>query len=214
MDEISLSFDFSYNTTLEKSDSKTVSLHTIGYEKRNFIVILSCMADSTKLLAVIFFKLKTWLKKEKFLSRIYMHNKKKDIAIIPSSLTSKLQLLDVSINQSFKATIANEVYELTKTSNISLETDSSEDDLLFDYEGVEDILKADQYDEFETIKINNNEYPKEEYINYFAENIKTSSNKDRSDYLYRSDDLYRSDNLYESDNLSEYNNLYESDNLE
>ncbi|CAG8724822.1 4697_t:CDS:1, partial [Cetraspora pellucida] len=69
---------------------------------------------------------------------------------------------------------------LFKYCNISLKTDDSKDDLLFNYEKIEEILKANQYDKPKTIKINNDKYFKEEYINCFAENIKTiikSSNK-------------------------------------
>ncbi|CAG8663277.1 10364_t:CDS:2 [Dentiscutata erythropus] len=75
----------------------------------------------------------------------------------------------------------------------------------------QEISKADQYDEPETIEIDDDEYPEEEYINRFEENMESiveSSDKGGSN------DLYRSDDLYESDNLCEPNDLYESDDLE
>ena len=74
MDETPLSFDIPYNTSLEKTGAKTVRIRTTGYERANFTAILACMADGTKLPAVIIFKRKTFPKKEAFPAGIYIRN--------------------------------------------------------------------------------------------------------------------------------------------
>src|SRR5215212_5953051 len=56
MDEMSLSFNLPSNTT-EQRDTKTVSILSTGHERANFTVVLSCMANGTKLTPVIIFKL-------------------------------------------------------------------------------------------------------------------------------------------------------------
>src|SRR6266542_2958576 len=58
MDETPVTFDLPYSTTLDHRDTSTVSIRTTGNEKKNFTVILACMADGTKLPAVCIFKLK------------------------------------------------------------------------------------------------------------------------------------------------------------
>ncbi|CAG8600235.1 6991_t:CDS:1, partial [Diversispora eburnea] len=45
MDKIPLSFDISSNTTIEETNTNTVSIRITGYEKSNFTVVLSCIAD-------------------------------------------------------------------------------------------------------------------------------------------------------------------------
>src|SRR6266542_3505336 len=58
MDETPVTFDLPYSTTLDHRGTSTVSIRTTGHEKKNFTVILACMADGTKLPAVCIFKLK------------------------------------------------------------------------------------------------------------------------------------------------------------
>src|SRR5436190_20706086 len=58
MDETPMTFNLPSNTTIEQSGTKTISILTTGHERSNFTVILTCMADRTKLLPVIIFKLK------------------------------------------------------------------------------------------------------------------------------------------------------------
>ena len=58
MDETPMTFDLPSNTTVNELGSKTVSICTIGHEKTNFTVVLTCMADGTKLHPIIIFKLK------------------------------------------------------------------------------------------------------------------------------------------------------------
>ena len=57
MDETPLTFDMPSNMTVEETGSRTVSIRTTGHEKSNFTVVLSCMADGTKLPPLIIFKL-------------------------------------------------------------------------------------------------------------------------------------------------------------
>ncbi|CAG8479377.1 8981_t:CDS:2 [Cetraspora pellucida] len=57
MDETPISFDLPSQTTIEETGAKTVSIRTCGYEKSTFTVILGCMADGTKLPAMVIFKL-------------------------------------------------------------------------------------------------------------------------------------------------------------
>ncbi|GBB89003.1 hypothetical protein RclHR1_15640001 [Rhizophagus clarus] len=58
MNEIPVSFDLPSNTTIDELDARSVSIRTTGHEKANFTVVLTCMADGTKLLPLIIFKLK------------------------------------------------------------------------------------------------------------------------------------------------------------
>src|SRR6266498_448866 len=58
MDETPVSFDLPSNTTIDELGARSVSIRTIGHEKTNFTVILTCMADGTKLFPIIIFKLK------------------------------------------------------------------------------------------------------------------------------------------------------------
>ena len=58
MDETPMAFNLPSNTTIEQSGTKTISILTTGHERSNFTVVLACMADGTKLLPVIIFKLK------------------------------------------------------------------------------------------------------------------------------------------------------------
>ncbi|CAG8654302.1 6096_t:CDS:2, partial [Diversispora eburnea] len=120
MDETPLTFDISSNMTVEETGSRTVSICTIGHEKSNFTVVLSCIADGTKLPPLIIFKLVN-VSRQTFPSGVVVHanylfrehltdsvkqrfdEKNINLAVIPGGLTSKLKPLDVSINKSFKS---------------------------------------------------------------------------------------------------------------
>jgi hypothetical protein len=58
MDETPMTFDLPYNTTIDETGTKTVSIRTTGHERTNFTVVLTCMADGTKLPPIVIFKLK------------------------------------------------------------------------------------------------------------------------------------------------------------
>ena len=62
IDEIPMTFDLLSNTIIDKLGIRSVSIHTIGHEKINFTVVLTCMADETKLPPIVIFKLKKILK--------------------------------------------------------------------------------------------------------------------------------------------------------
>ena len=57
MDETPLAFDVPSNYTIKETGAHTVGIHTTGYEKSNFTVVLSCLADRTKLPPMVIFKL-------------------------------------------------------------------------------------------------------------------------------------------------------------
>ena len=57
IDETPVSFNLPNNTTVEQHNTKTVSILSTGHEHSSFTVVLSCMADGTKLPPVIIFKL-------------------------------------------------------------------------------------------------------------------------------------------------------------
>ena len=58
MDETPMTFDLPSNTTVDEMGAKTISIRTTGHEKTNFTVVLTCMADRTKLSSLVIFKLK------------------------------------------------------------------------------------------------------------------------------------------------------------
>ena len=58
MDETPMSFDLPNNTTIDERGARSISIRTTGYKKTNFTVVLTCMADGTKLPPIIIFKLK------------------------------------------------------------------------------------------------------------------------------------------------------------
>ena len=64
MDETPMFFDMPGNRTVDFKGNTTVSVKTAGGEKAHFTVILSCMADGTKLKPAVVFKRKT-MPKEK-----------------------------------------------------------------------------------------------------------------------------------------------------
>jgi hypothetical protein len=56
--EILLIFDLSSNTTIDKTENKTISIRTCGHKKLEFTIVLVCMANRKKLSSIIIFKLK------------------------------------------------------------------------------------------------------------------------------------------------------------
>ncbi len=58
MDETPMTFDLSNNTTIDEIGTRSVSIYITGHEKTNFTVVLTCMADRTKLPPLVIFKLK------------------------------------------------------------------------------------------------------------------------------------------------------------
>lgn len=58
MDETPVTFDLPSNTTIDETGARSISIRTTGHEKTNFTVVLSCMADGTKLPPLVIFKLK------------------------------------------------------------------------------------------------------------------------------------------------------------
>ena len=50
MDKTPMSFDLLSNTSIDERGTRTVSIRTTGHERTNFTVVLTCMADGTKLL--------------------------------------------------------------------------------------------------------------------------------------------------------------------
>jgi hypothetical protein len=71
MDEVPLTFDSPNPITIEKRGTHTVSIRTTGYEKKNFTVVLGCMANGIKLPPVYIFKLKN-IPQEKFPNDIFI----------------------------------------------------------------------------------------------------------------------------------------------
>jgi len=57
MDETPMWFDMSSTTTIDKKNASTISIRTCRHEKSHFTVVLTCLADGTKLLPMIIFKL-------------------------------------------------------------------------------------------------------------------------------------------------------------
>ena len=62
MDETPMSFDLPSNTIIDERGARSVSIRTMGHERTNFTVVLTCMADGTKLPPLIIFKLKRFQK--------------------------------------------------------------------------------------------------------------------------------------------------------
>src|SRR2546429_505919 len=49
IDETPITFDLSSNIIINETGAQSVSIQTIGYQKTNFTVVLTCMADRMKL---------------------------------------------------------------------------------------------------------------------------------------------------------------------
>jgi len=62
MDKTSMTFNLPSNITVDEIEAKTISIYTTRYEKTNFTVVLTYMADETKLSSIVIFKLKKILK--------------------------------------------------------------------------------------------------------------------------------------------------------
>src|SRR3954451_18054437 len=77
MDEIPMAFNLPSNTTIEQAGTKTVSILTTGHERSNFTVVLACIANGTKLLPVIIFKLKK-ISREEFPNGMIIHTNSED----------------------------------------------------------------------------------------------------------------------------------------
>ncbi|CAG8561418.1 11541_t:CDS:2 [Scutellospora calospora] len=110
MNKTSLSFDMPSNVTIDDKGNKTISIRTYGYEKFCFTIVLACLADSTKLPPIIIFKLKNILRLE-FLSEWIKH--------------AWDDIDTLLIKNSFKYC------------SILVANNSSEEDLIFDYDHIE-----------------------------------------------------------------------------
>ena len=62
MDEILMIFDLPSNITIDKTGIRSVGIHITGHEKTNFTIVLTYMADGTKLPPLVIFKLKKILR--------------------------------------------------------------------------------------------------------------------------------------------------------
>ena len=67
-----MNFDIVGNRTIDAKGKKTVLIKSTGHEKSSFTVVLTCMADRTKLKPMIIFKRKT-MPKLKFPAGVYIH---------------------------------------------------------------------------------------------------------------------------------------------
>ena len=72
MDETPMNFDMISNRTVERKGVKTVQLRSTDHEKTRFTVVLTCMADGTKLKPLVIFKRIT-TPKIKFPPGIFIH---------------------------------------------------------------------------------------------------------------------------------------------
>lgn len=66
MDETPVTFDLPGKRTVNAIGERTIMMKTTGHEKTHFTVVLSCMADGTRLKPVVIFKRKTLPKGAKF----------------------------------------------------------------------------------------------------------------------------------------------------
>ena len=62
IDKTPMTFDLPSNITIDETETRSVSIRIIGHEKTNFTVVLTCMADGTKLSSLVIFKLKKVLR--------------------------------------------------------------------------------------------------------------------------------------------------------
>ena len=76
MDETPLNFDMPSSSTVNKIGEKSILIKTTGHEKTHFTVVLTCMADGTKLPPMVIFKRKL-MPKQKFPSGIVLHVQEK-----------------------------------------------------------------------------------------------------------------------------------------
>ena len=72
MDETPVWFDMPSAKTVNSKGQKTVLVNTTGHEKSRFTVVLTCLADGTRLKPMVIFKRKT-IPKEKFPPGVIIH---------------------------------------------------------------------------------------------------------------------------------------------
>lgn len=72
MDEVPCFFDMLSNKTVDTKGRKTILVKSTGHEKTKFTVVLSCLADGTKLKPMVIFKRKT-MPKMTFPSDVLVH---------------------------------------------------------------------------------------------------------------------------------------------
>jgi len=72
MDETPLNFNMLGNRTVDYKGLKTILVKSTGHEKTKFTVMLSCMADGTKLKPMVIFKQKT-IPKIQFPQGVFVH---------------------------------------------------------------------------------------------------------------------------------------------
>uniref|UniRef100_A0A5S6QGU9 DDE-1 domain-containing protein n=1 Tax=Trichuris muris TaxID=70415 RepID=A0A5S6QGU9_TRIMR len=72
MDETPMNFDMVGNKTVDSKGVKTVVIRSTGHEKARFTVVLSCMADGTKLEPMVIFKRKR-KPNIRFLPGVFVH---------------------------------------------------------------------------------------------------------------------------------------------
>lgn len=72
MDETPVWFDMPSAKTVNSKGKKTVLVNTTGHEKSRFTVVLTCLADGTRLKPMVIFKRKT-IPKEKFPPGVIIH---------------------------------------------------------------------------------------------------------------------------------------------
>lgn len=72
MDETPCFFDMLSNKTVDSKGKKTILIKSTGHEKTKFTVVLSCLADGTKLKPMVIFKRKT-MPKIKFPPGVFVH---------------------------------------------------------------------------------------------------------------------------------------------
>ncbi|CAG8794338.1 27338_t:CDS:2, partial [Dentiscutata erythropus] len=92
MDETPLSFDMPSNVTIDNKGNKPISIRTCGYEKSCFTVVLACLANGTKLLPMIIFKLKNVQRLEFPSDKIWQNH-------TPNSENSQLLLISQEIRE-------------------------------------------------------------------------------------------------------------------
>ncbi len=76
MNEIPIAFNLSNNITVKQYSTRTVSILSTNYEHFNFTVVLTYIANETKLPSVIIFKLIN-VSRKKFSDSIIIHINKK-----------------------------------------------------------------------------------------------------------------------------------------
>ncbi|GBC07964.1 hypothetical protein RclHR1_07810006 [Rhizophagus clarus] len=76
IDETPVSFDLPANITVDELGAQSVSICTMGHEKSNFTVVLTCMANGMKLLPLIIFKIKN-IPRENFPPEVIIQANKK-----------------------------------------------------------------------------------------------------------------------------------------